>query len=141
VSFSDEKNLFEIKEIYQNKTGLAAYVLGPQLASKMLSELNNYVMIDAAFWSRKWPKYLQIEPAPVVQMMHIGKAIKSDDSSIEDVRNINYLNKSWLSRKAIRLKISLLEFPKFIKGTLLGDKRTLKFDKDEFIKNFDNLYD
>ena len=74
-------------------------------------------------------------------MMHIGKSIKSDDSSIEDVRNINYLNKSWLSRKAIRLKISLLEFPKFIKGNLLGDKRTLKYDKDEFIKNFNNLYD
>jgi len=141
VRFSDEKNLFEIKEILQNKTGLAAYILGPKFASRMLKELNNYVMIDAAFWSRAWPKYLQIEPAPVVQMMHIGKETKSDESSIKDVRNINYLNKSWLSRKGIRLKISLSEFPKFIKGVLIGEKRALKFEKDEFIKNFENLYD
>ena len=133
------QNLFNIREIYRNKTGLAAYILGPQLALKMLEELKNYVMVDAAFWSRSWAQYMQVEPAPVIQMMHLGKETKQDENSIKGVRNINFINKSWFSRKFKRLQISFYELPSFIKGLIKGNKRKLIFDKDEFILNFDFL--
>jgi len=137
--YKDNNNLIEIKEIYRNKTGLAAYILGPQLASKMLKDLNSYVMVDASFWSRSWAQYMQVEPAPVVQMMHVGKETKTDESSIRNVRDINFINSSWLSRKFIRLKISLSELPSIIKGYLKGDRRELVFKKEEFKVNFDLL--
>ena len=139
--YSGYDNLFNIREIYRNKTGLAAYILGPQLALKMLEELKNYVMVDAAFWSRSWAQYMQVEPAPVIQIMHLGKETKQDENSIKGVRNINFTNKSWFSRKFKRLQISFYELPSFIKGLIKGNKRKLIFDKDEFILNFDFLDD
>ena len=108
--YSGHDNLFNIREIYRNKTGLAAYILGPQIALKMLEELKNYVMVDAAFWSRSWAQYMQVEPAPVMQIMHLGKETKQDENSIKGVRNINFINKSWFSRKFKRLQISLFTF-------------------------------
>ena len=139
--YSGHDNLFNIREIYRNKTGLAAYILGPQLALKMLEELKNYVMVDAAFWSRSWAQYMQVEPAPVIQIMHLGKETKQDENSIKGVRNLDFINKSWFSRKFKRLQISFYELPSFIKGLIKGNKRKLIFDKDEFILNFDFLDD
>ena len=107
----------------------------------MLKELKNYVMVDAAFWSRSWAQYMQVEPAPVIQIMHLGKETKQDENSIKGVRDINFINKSWFSRKFKRLQISFYELPSFIKGLIKGNKRKLIFDKDEFILNFDFLDD
>ena len=98
-------------------------------------------MVDAAFWSRSWAQYMQVEPAPVMQIMHLGKETKQDENSIKGVRNINFINKSWFSRKLKRLQISFYELPSFIKGLIKGNKRKLIFDKDEFILNFDFLDD
>jgi len=139
--YKDNNNFIEIKEIYRNKTGLAAYILGPQLASKMLKDLDSYVMVDASFWSRPWAQYMQVEPAPIVQMMHVGKETKTDESSIRNVRDLNFINSSWLSRKFIRLKISLSELPNIIKGFFNGERRELVYKKEEFEVNFDLLID
>ena len=139
--YSEDNNLLNIREIYQNKTGLAAYILGPQLALKMLEEFKNYVMVDAAFWSRSWAQYMQVEPAPAIQMMHLGKETRQDEYSIKNVRDENFVNKSWLSRKFKRLQISFYELPSFIKGLINCNKRKLIFDKDELAFNFDFLID
>ena len=96
-------------------------------------------MVDAAFWSRSWAQYMQVEPAPVIQMIHLGKETKQDENSIRSVRDVIFVNKSWFSRKFKRLQISFYEFPSFIKGLIKGNKRKLIFDKDEFILNFDFL--
>ncbi len=139
--YSKHNDLLNIREIYQNKTGLAAYILGPQLALKMLKEFKNYVMVDAAFWSRSWAQYMQVEPAPVIQMMHLGKETKQDENSIRSVRDVTFVNKSWFSRKFIRLQISFYTLPAFIKGLIKGNKRKLIFDKDELTFNFESLID
>ena len=74
--YSEDNNLLNIRKIYKNKSGSAAYILGPHSALKMLKEFNDYVMLDAALWSRSWAQYMQVEPAPVIQMMHLGKETK-----------------------------------------------------------------
>ena len=96
-------------------------------------------MVDAAFWSRSWAQYMQVEPAPAIQMMHLGKETRQDEISIKNVRDENFVNKSWLSRKFKRLQISFYELPSFIKGLIKGNKRKLIFDKDELASNFDFL--
>ena len=107
----------------------------------MLEEFKNYVMVDAAFWSRSWAQYMQVEPAPAIQMMHLGKETRQDEYSVKNVRDENFVNKSWLSRKFKRLQISFYELPSFIKGLIKGNKRKLIFDKDELAFNFDFLID
>ena len=139
--YSDRDKLLNIREIFRNKSGSAAYILGPHSASRMLKELNDYKMLDAALWSRSWAQYMQVEPAPVIQMMHLGKETKQDENSIKSVRDVNFINKSWFSRKFKRLQISFYELPSFIKGLIKGNKRKLIFNKDELILNFDFLVD
>ena len=70
-------------------------------------------MVDAAFWSRSWAQYMQVEPAPVIQIMHLGKETNQDENSIKSVRNLNFINKSWFSRKFKRLQITFYELPYF----------------------------
>jgi glycosyl transferase family 25 len=126
-------------KIYQNKDGLGAYIIAPKLASKIYHEVSEYAMIDATFWSRKWIQYRQLEPAPAVQMMHINKETKGDTTSINQVRNKNYLNDSWISRKLIRLRISLYELPAFLKAIIFGEKREILFNRQELKNNFEYL--
>ncbi|MDA9636075.1 glycosyltransferase family 25 protein [SAR86 cluster bacterium] len=139
VIWKDIKTKSSAIKIYQNKDGLGAYVIGPKLALKAYKEITSYAMIDATFWSRKWIDYRQIEPAPVVQMMHIDKATKGDNVSIHQVRNKNYINNSWMSRKLIRLKISFYELPMFIKALIFGVKREISVNRKELEDNFESL--
>ncbi len=139
--YTDHDKILNIRKIYKNKSGSAAYIIGPHSALRMLKEFNDYKMLDAALWSRSWAQYMQVEPAPVIQMMHLGKETKQDKNSIRDVRDVNYVNNSWFSRKFKRLRISFYELPSFIKGLIMGNKRKLIFDKEELTFNFDFLID
>ena len=139
IIWSDVKTNSTAIRIYQNKDGLGAYVIGPKLALKAYEEIISYAMIDATFWSRKWIDYRQIEPAPVVQMMHINRETNGDDHSIRQVRNKNFINTSWISRKLIRLKISFYELPMFIKALIFGIKREILVTRNELEANFESL--
>ncbi|MBI1622072.1 glycosyltransferase family 25 protein [Aquamicrobium zhengzhouense] len=56
------------RRVFKNRVGLAAYVIGPQVAGRMLKDTERYGLIDSYFWHRPWLMGLQIEPAQAVQM-------------------------------------------------------------------------
>ena len=121
-------NNITLRKIHRNNTGLAAYVIGPEVAKKALQDLSSYHMVDAAFWHLPWLDSFQVEPAPAVQLMYI-KEITTD----------SYVNKSWLKRKFIRLKLTLISLPSSISGVFFGEKRFLMYDKNELAARFSQV--
>jgi GR25 family glycosyltransferase involved in LPS biosynthesis len=61
------------RRVYKNRVGLAAYVIGPQVARRMLQDTERYGLIDSYFWHRPWLSGLQIEPAQAVQMRFLDE--------------------------------------------------------------------
>ena len=129
-------NLINIHKIYKKKPGAAGYIISPKIAKKLLNEFNNYSLVDVTIFTRKWINYRQVEPCPIVQMIHINKEIQEKDEKNDE---IYYMNTSWILSRFIRLKIILYFLPTIIIGYIYGKSRETIFYKEEFTKNFNNF--
>lgn len=134
-----DDDLINIHKIYKNRAGAAGYIISPQVAKKMLIELKNYMLLDAALFSRKWINYKQIEPCPIVQIMNINKSLKKNEVIYKNNINTTYMNESWFLSRLIRLKIILYNIPILIMGYIYGEEREIDFNKEDFLVNFDDL--
>jgi GR25 family glycosyltransferase involved in LPS biosynthesis len=115
--------------IYQNKIGLAAYVVSPKAAARMLAERTDYAMIDAFFWTRTWLKSYQIEPAPAVQLVFIP----SDDAKMASALPLHFfMSRKPMKRFRQRLANRLNDAHRFLLGLLYGQSRMLRCDEAEF---------
>ena len=118
-------------KIYQNKNGLGCYCLDHISANKLLDEKINYAMADAYVWTRKWAKYLQIEPAPAIQMLYLDGDSEADQIHIKS-RLKFYMNKSKFSAKYISIKKLVFSTKQALTGYLFGKSRIIKHDKNSF---------
>lgn len=73
-SWQDAVRATKASRVYRNRIGLAGYVIGPEAASRLLSETRRYRLIDSYLWQRHWLHGQMIEPAQVVQMRFLPTA-------------------------------------------------------------------
>lgn len=118
-------------KIYQNKNGLGCYCLDHISANKLLGEKINYAMADAYVWTRKWAKYLQIEPAPAIQMLYLEGNSETDQIHTKSYSK-SYMNKSKFSAKYISIKKLLTSTKQALMGHLFGKPRIINHDKNSF---------
>lgn len=122
-------------KIYQNKNGLGCYCLDHIAASKLLKEQVNYAMVDAYVWTRKWANYLQIEPAPAIQMIYLnGDSIA--DQLHKQSNDQFYMNRSKVSAKYISIKKLTISLKQMLKGFCFGTSRQIKYDNNSFNKKY-----
>ena len=88
-------------------------------------------MADAYVWTRKWAKYLQIEPAPAIQMLYLDGDSEADQIHIKS-RLKFYMNKSKFSAKYISIKKLVFSTKQALTGYLFGKSRIIKHDKNSF---------
>jgi len=120
-------------KIYQNKNGLGCYSLDHVAASKLLEERIDFAMVDTYVWTRKWAEYLQIEPAPAIQMLYLdGDNIV--EQSHEQYHIQFYMNQSELYAKYISFRKLLISMKQFFSGYFFGDSRNIKCNIKSFHK-------
>ncbi len=121
--------------IYQNKNGLGCYCLSSDSASRLFfeAEMISFEHADAFVWTRGWGRFLQIEPAPALQMIYHKEYNQTDAENLKTRRTI-YTNQSWLSARLISCKRFFVGAKQSIKGYILGVSRNILCNLDEFKK-------
>ena len=134
-----ESNISKISatKIYQNKNGLGCYCLDHIAAHKLLKEQVNYAMADAYVWTRKWANYLQIEPAPAIQMIYLNGDSTTDQLHKQSNTQL-YMNQSKLSAKYISIKKLLISLEQVLRGFYFGKSRHIKYESKSFNKKYYN---
>jgi glycosyl transferase family 25 len=124
------------RKIYKNKRGAAAYILGPKVAQKLLSEATHYSMMEAFLWTRNWTQQMQVEPCLAVQLDVFDREANFGPQHLEPPfpqAYAVYQNTSWTKAKLKRLSVSLEEAGAFCQGLLFGERRHLSFRPEQFL--------
>ncbi|MBD9455618.1 glycosyltransferase family 25 protein [Rhizobium sp. RHZ02] len=122
--------------VFQNRVGSAGYVIGPRAALKMLEDTKNYSLLDAYFWHRGWLKAYQIEPTPVIQMQFLD-GIPDNSAFVRKSIDREYLPRSELRRKLMRLRLEGIKARNLVRGWLGGETRPLQIDRASFAADLD----
>ncbi|MBB3963687.1 glycosyltransferase family 25 protein [Rhizobium metallidurans] len=118
------------RRVFQNRVGLAGYVVGPGAAARMLKDTETYGLLDAYIWHRAWLKAYQIEPAPIIQMQFLDG---SADKAAFIRKSIDRAFKPGKLRKnLLRLKIEGIRARNLIRGWLRSERRPLRMDRASF---------
>ncbi len=135
--WTDDPSGYRATRVFQNRLGLAGYVIGPRAAAKMLKDTKNYALVDAYFWHRSWVEALQIEPAPVIQLRfledHTNKA-----PFLRDPKDDAFRPKSKLSKHFMRLRLELVKARNLLRAGLHSEKRQIQVDVAKFAPNDDS---
>lgn len=130
-SWVDRGSGYRATRIFQNRLGLAGYVIGPRAAARMLEDTENYALVDAYFWHRSWLKAYQIEPAPVVQLRFVGD--HADKSAfLRTSTDAAFKPQSKLRKNVMRLCLETIKAKNLVKGLLAGQKRNIEMDPASF---------
>jgi glycosyl transferase family 25 len=116
---------WSLSYIYQNKNGLACYIVTPKVAKKMLEKADVFQLVDAFFWSRRFIKPFQVEPALAIQDVFLNHSLKQHEFSFVK-------NGFFIFSKFIRLKLEICSLSSFILGFIFGNKRYIEIDKKHF---------
>jgi GR25 family glycosyltransferase involved in LPS biosynthesis len=130
-AWQDEAGGFGATRVYQNRVGLAGYVIGPEAAKRMLSETTTYSLIDAHFWHCSWLAAYQIEPAPVIQQRFLETEAESADF-VRPEKDLVFLPLSKIRRFARRMELEGIKARNLIAGLLWGKKRDVLVDRSRF---------
>lgn len=130
-AWRDEAGGFSATRVYQNRVGLAGYVIGPEVARRMLAETTSYSLIDAHFWHRAWLAAYQIEPAPVIQQRFLEDQAESADF-VRPEKDIVFLPLSKVRKLARRLELEGIKAMNLIIGAVWGQKRDVLVDRSRF---------
>lgn len=117
--------------IFQNRLGLAGYVIGPRAAARMLEDTKDYVLVDAYFWHRSWLKSYQIEPAPVIQLRFLGDHAEKS-AFLRTSSDSAFKPQSKLRKNAMRLCLETIKARNLVKGLLGGERRNIEMDPASF---------
>ncbi len=131
-AWRDTKLNLAAHQIFKNKRGAAAYVLGPRAAERLRAEAKGYAMMEAYLWTRRWSRPLQIEPCQAVQVdvLHPGFSFPGEYRPAGAAKM--YRNLSTLRSKRIHLSISLNEAKQALSGVLNGERRPLGIERSAF---------
>ncbi len=129
-AWMDRDSGFGATRVYQNRYGLAGYVIGPQAARRMLLETQSYALVNAYFWHRPWLAAYQIEPAPVIQKLFFDAAPEASFVRPKTDRMFRPLNKA---RKLVqRATLETIKARNLITGLLVGRTRAIVIDRSKF---------
>ncbi|MBW9115286.1 glycosyltransferase family 25 protein [Rhizobium cauense] len=126
--------------VFQNRLGLAGYVIGPQAAARMLEDTKDYALVDAHFWHRSWMAAFQIEPAPVVQLRFLGDSADSAPF-VRASEDDTFRPKSKLRKHFMRLRLEFIKARNLVKAHLRSERRQIDMDtaKFSFASDYDHL--
>jgi len=130
-AWQDEAGGFGATRVYQNRVGLAGYVIGPEAAKRALADTTSYSLIDAHFWHRSWVAAYQIEPAPVIQQRFLEGETESADF-VRPEKDQVFLPLSKLRKLARRLELESIKARNLILGFFVGQKRDVIIDRSRF---------
>jgi GR25 family glycosyltransferase involved in LPS biosynthesis len=131
ASWSQPETHRHASRIYQNRVGLAAYILHPLAASRMLAETTQYVLVDVFFWNRFWLRPYQIEPAAAVQMRFLETP--GDGDRFERPAETRMFYPASKAKKRLRrLQLELTKARNALHLLRDGEKRRLEIDFAEF---------
>jgi GR25 family glycosyltransferase involved in LPS biosynthesis len=129
--WADAKTGFKASRVFQNRLGLAAYIIGPEAAARMLEDTKRYSLIDAFFWHRAWLKAYQIEPAPVIQQRFLEE--HSDKPVFLRMANDDTFRPQGRQRKhLLRLWLEAIKARNLLRGAFRSEKRAVEIDKAKF---------
>jgi GR25 family glycosyltransferase involved in LPS biosynthesis len=130
-AWQDEAGRFAATRVYQNRVGLAGYVIGPEAARRMLAETTDYSLIDAHFWHRSWLAAYQIEPAPVIQQRFLEDEAESADF-VRPEKDLVFLPLNKARKLARRLELEAIKARNLLAGLFWGKKRDVIVDRSRF---------
>ncbi|QWW69871.1 glycosyltransferase family 25 protein [Rhizobium sp. WYJ-E13] len=130
-AWQDTAGRFGASRVYQNRVGLAGYIIGPEAARRMLAETTSYSLIDAHFWHRSWLAAYQIEPAPVIQQRFLEDEAESADF-VRPEKDLVFLPLSKVRKVARRLELESIKARNLVVGLFLGQKRNVRVDRSRF---------
>lgn len=130
-AWQDEAGGFSATRIYQNRVGLAGYVIGPEVARRMLAETTSYSLVDAHFWHRAWLAAYQIEPAPVIQQRFLEDQAESA-GFVRPEKDLVFLPFSKMRKLARRLELEGIKARNLVLGLFLRRKRNVRIDRSRF---------
>ncbi|KQV30732.1 glycosyl transferase [Rhizobium sp. Root1203] len=130
-SWIDRGRRFRATRVFQNRLGLAGYVIGPRAAAKMLEDTGSYALVDAYFWHRSWLKAYQIEPAPVIQLRFVGDHAEKQ-AFLRTSTDTAFRPRSKLRKNLMRLRLETIKARNLVKGLLGGKKRNIEIDPASF---------
>ena len=123
-------------KIFQNKNGAGCYCLSSSAAKRLLLDAKREVfkLTDAFIWNRTWAEFLQIEPAPAIQMIYLPKYDVGDKNNRQTRRDI-YENNSPTKSKIISIKKFCSGVKQSVSGRFFGVSREIVYR----IKDFSNI--
>jgi glycosyl transferase family 25 len=123
-------------KIFQNKNGAGCYCLNSIAAERLLldTEKEAFKLTDSFIWNRVWAEFLQIEPAPAIQMIYLPKYDAADKNN-RQTRRATYMNNSLANTKLISLKKFYTGAMQSISGHLFGVSREIIYK----VKDFGNI--
>tara|TARA_B100000963_G_scaffold336772_1_gene332126 strand:- start:21 stop:818 length:798 start_codon:yes stop_codon:yes gene_type:complete len=129
-------NRMTATKIYQNKNGLGCYCLNSIAAEKLLLDCEKEVfnLADVFVWNRSWAEFLQIEPAPAIQMTYMPQYDILDAQNRQTRRDVSFTNKSTTKANLISAKKFFLGVKQSVVGRLLGVRRKVFCNIEEFKK-------
>jgi glycosyl transferase family 25 len=131
ASWIDGGSGYRATPIYQNRLGLAGYVIGPGAAERMLEDTRDYALVDAYFWHRSWLKAYQIEPAPVIQLRFLGD--NADRAAfLRTSGDMVFRPQSRLRKHLMRLRLETIKARNLLRGLFGGEKRGIEMDPARF---------
>lgn len=127
----DDTTSFAARRIFQNRLGLASYIIGPEAARRMLDDTETYGLVDAHFWSRPWLRSYQIEPAPAIQLRFLDEAPEQAVFS-RPATDAVFRPSSKLRKHFMRLKLELTKVRNSLTGLLRAERRMIVIDRTRF---------
>lgn len=126
------------RRIFQNRLGLASYVIGPEIARRMREDTQTYGLVDAVFWSRPWLRSYQIEPAPAIQLRFLNEAPQHAAFSRPAADSL-FRPSSKPRKHLMRLKLELTKARNSLTGLMRSERRMIKIDRSRFAPIPDGL--
>ncbi|SEH66698.1 glycosyl transferase, family 25 [Rhizobium tibeticum] len=129
----DDRTGHKATRVFQNRLGLAGYVIGPRAATRMLEDTRKYALVDAHFWHRSWVAALQIEPAPVVQLRFIGDSTVRAAPFLRTSEDDAFRPQSKLRKHFMRLRLELVKARNLMRAAhFRSEKRQIRMDRAKF---------
>jgi GR25 family glycosyltransferase involved in LPS biosynthesis len=130
--WTDQKSGYRAKRIFQNRLGLAGYIIGPAAAKKMLEDTKTFSLVESYFWDRPWLTAYQVEPAPVVQLRFISDEVQPPAFLRPKIDTI-FRPQNRLLKYSRRLALESTKARNLLNGLIRGEKRNIEFDRTRFL--------
>jgi glycosyl transferase family 25 len=130
---------YELRSLYRDRGGAAAYLLWPQAAESLIKSIRyNYPPADAAIHLAPGIKRHQVIPACAIQAMNLSpqhpmyaRVVGIASSSVSCIPRPRYVSKrQWLKHKLRRLKISFTLFKRKLFAMQDGTQVKVEFSGD-----------